>query len=58
MPILCIHGEHDSRQPIDYAIGMAKNFPGLEAGLILDCGHFVALERPIEVSNAMNWFFI
>ena len=57
MPILYIHGEHDPRQPIDYAIGMEKHLPGLEAVLILDCGHFVTLERPIEVGNAMNWFF-
>ena len=57
MPILYIHGEHDPRQPIDYVIGMEKYLPGLEAILILDCGHFLTLERPLEVGNAMNWFF-
>lgn len=57
MPVLYIHGEHDPRQPIEYAIGMEKHLPGLEAILILDCGHFVTLEQPQEVTNAMNWFF-
>ncbi len=57
MPILYIHGEHDPRQPIEYAIGMEKWLPGLEAILVLDCGHFVTLERPSDVANAMNWFF-
>ena len=57
MPILYVHGEFDPRQPLDYARGMEKYLPGLEAILILECGHFVTLEKPIEVSNAMNWFF-
>lgn len=57
MPVLYIHGEHDPRQPIDYAEGMDEHVPGLEAILVLDCGHFVTLERPTEVANAMMWFF-
>jgi len=57
MPVLYIHGEHDPRQPIDYARGMEKHVPGLEAILVLDCGHFVTWERPQDVTNAMLWFF-
>ncbi|MGI9382630.1 MAG: alpha/beta fold hydrolase [Methyloligellaceae bacterium] len=57
MPVLYIHGEHDPRQPIEYARGMEDHVPGLEAVLVLDCGHFVTLERPREVANAMMWFF-
>lgn len=57
MPVLYIHGEHDPRQPIDYARGMEEHLPGLEAILVLDCGHFVTVERPDEVANAMMWFF-
>ncbi len=57
MPVLYIHGEHDPRQPIDYARGMEDHVPGLEAVLVLDCGHFVTTERPDDVSNAMVWFF-
>ena len=57
MPILYIHGEHDPRQPIEYAIGLERHLPGLEAVLVLDCGHFVTLECPTEVTNAINWFF-
>lgn len=57
MPVLYIHGEHDPRQPVDYARGMEEHIPGLEAVLVLDSGHFVTWERPDDVSNAMNWFF-
>ena len=57
MPVLYIHGEHDPRQPIEYARGLEEHIPGLEAVLVLDSGHFVTWERPDEVSNAMNWFF-
>lgn len=57
MPVLYVHGEHDPRQPIDYARGMEEHVPGLEAVLVLDCGHFVTLERPRELANAMMWFF-
>jgi pimeloyl-ACP methyl ester carboxylesterase len=57
MPVLYIHGEHDPRQPLEYARGMEEHVPGLEAILLLDCGHFVTLERPDDVSNAMLWFF-
>ena len=56
MPVLYIHGEHDPRQPIEYARGMEEHVPGLEAILVLDCGHFVTRERPGDVSNAMMWF--
>lgn len=57
MPVLYIHGEHDPRQPIDYARGMEEHIPGLQAVLVLDAGHFVTWERPDDVANAMNWFF-
>lgn len=57
MPVLYIHGEHDPRQPIEYAIGMEEHVPGLEAILVLDSGHFVTWERPQEVTDAMMWFF-
>ncbi len=57
MPILYIHGEHDPRQPIEYCIGMEEHLPGLEAILILDCGHFITRERPKETTDAMMWFF-
>lgn len=57
MPILYIHGEHDPRQPVEYARGMEDHLPGLQAVLVLDAGHFITWERPEEVSNAMNWFF-
>jgi pimeloyl-ACP methyl ester carboxylesterase len=57
MPILYIHGEFDPRQPIDYCFGMEKHLPGLEAILVLDSGHFITRERPIETANALMWFF-
>jgi pimeloyl-ACP methyl ester carboxylesterase len=57
MPVLYVHGEHDPRQPIEYARGMEEHVPGLEAVLVLDCGHFVTVERPAELSQAMMWFF-
>jgi len=57
MPVLYVHGEHDPRQPIEYATGMENHLPGLEAVLVLDCGHFVPLERPRELGQAMMWFY-
>lgn len=57
MPVLYVQGEHDPRQPIEYAKGMEDHLPGLEAILILDCGHFVTRERPHELTQAMMWFF-
>jgi pimeloyl-ACP methyl ester carboxylesterase len=56
MPVLYIHGEHDPRQPIEYARGMENYIPGLEAILIIDAGHFVTRERPDDVTNGMMWF--
>ena len=57
MPILYIHGEHDPIQPIAYCFGMEQHIPGLEAILVLDSGHFITRERPIDTTNAMMWFF-
>lgn len=57
MPVLYIQGEHDPRQPIEYARGMEEHVPGLEAIMILDCGHFVTHERPREVTQALMWFY-
>lgn len=57
MPVLYVQGEFDPRQPIEYARGMEEHVPGLEAVLIMDAGHFVTLERPKELADAMMWFF-
>jgi pimeloyl-ACP methyl ester carboxylesterase len=57
MPVLYVHGEHDPRQPVDYARGMEEHVPGLEAILVLDCGHFVTRERPEELAQAMMFFY-
>lgn len=57
MPVLYVHGEHDPRQPIEYARGMEEHLPGLEAILVLDCGHFVTRERPQELAQAMMFFY-
>lgn len=57
MPVLYVHSEHDPRQPIEYARGMEGHVPGLEAILVLDCGHFVTRERPAELAQAMMFFY-
>lgn len=57
MPVLSVHGEHDPRQPIEYARGMEDHVPGLQAILVLDCGHFVTRERPEEMAQAVMYFF-
>ncbi|HMN15231.1 MAG TPA: alpha/beta hydrolase [Bellilinea sp.] len=57
MPILYMHGEYDPRQPIEYVEGIDQVIPGLQAVLLLECGHFVTHERPEEVSKAMLYFF-
>jgi pimeloyl-ACP methyl ester carboxylesterase len=57
MPVLSVHGERDPRQPLEYVRGIEDHIPGLEAVLLLDCGHFVTTECPREMSQAMVWFF-
>ena len=57
MPIVQVHGEYDPRQPIDYCRGMEDHLPGLEAVLVLEAGHFVTRERPLEMTQALMWFF-
>jgi hypothetical protein len=36
---------------------MEDHLPGLQAILVLDSGHFITRERPVETSNALMWFF-
>jgi len=57
MPVLYVHGEYDPRQPLEYVRGIEDFIPGLEAVLLLECGHFVTHERPEEMSKAMLYFF-
>lgn len=57
MPVVQVHGEHDPRQPVEYCRGMEDHIPGLEAILVLDSGHFVTRERPLEMTQALMWFF-
>ena len=57
MPIVQVHGEHDPRKPVEYCLGMEDHLPGLEAILVLDAGHFVTRERPVEMTQALMWFF-
>ena len=57
MPVVYVHSEHDPRQPIEYAYGMEEHVPGLEGILVLDSGHFLPRERPIELTLAMMCFF-
>ena len=37
--------------------GMEQHLPGLEGILVLDAGHFVSRERPVELAQAMMWFY-
>ena len=57
MPVLYVHGEHDPRQPIEYCRGMEEHIPGLEAILVLDSGHFVSREQPLQLTQALMWFY-
>lgn len=57
MPVLYVQGEHDPRQPVEYARGMEEHVPGLEGVMLLDCGHFVTSELPRETTDALMWFF-
>ena len=42
---------------LEQRLANEDHLPGLEAVLVLDCGHFVTRERPQDVANAMMWFF-
>lgn len=57
MPVLYVHGEYDPRQPVEYARGLEDHIPGLQAVLLLACGHFVTHEQPEAMSKAMLWFY-
>ncbi|MCH9670707.1 MAG: alpha/beta hydrolase [Gammaproteobacteria bacterium] len=57
MPVLYVHGEHDPRQPIEYCRGMEEHIPGLEAIMVLDAGHFVTREQPLQMTQALMWFY-
>ncbi|MBI4506704.1 MAG: alpha/beta hydrolase [Chloroflexi bacterium] len=56
-PVLIVAGEHDPRQPLSYLEGVQDQIPGLDAVLVLDCGHFVTHERPAEMAQAMLLFY-
>jgi pimeloyl-ACP methyl ester carboxylesterase len=56
VPVLIISAENDRLTPPAYGLFLEKNIPGAVRRHILDAGHFVPIEKPIEVNAAITGF--
>lgn len=55
MPTLMVHGYHDVQLPVRQMLRMAKAYPDAEVR-ILDAGHELPLEKPAELTAALERF--
>ena len=53
-PTLVLCGRQDALTPPDRHEEMASGIPGATLAVIEECGHLSTLERPAEVSAALN----
>jgi pimeloyl-ACP methyl ester carboxylesterase len=54
-PTLMVHGYHDVQLPVRQMLRMAKAYPDAVVR-ILDAGHELPLERPAELTEALDSF--
>ncbi len=57
IPTAVIVGEFDVATPPDYAKRMASKIPGASFYTIPDAGHSAAIEKPVDVANAIQDFY-
>lgn len=55
VPTLMVHGYHDVQLPVGQMLRMAKAYPDAEVR-ILDAGHELPLEKPAELTAALERF--
>jgi len=53
-PTALICGEHDERTPVGSHESMAHQMPGAELAVIRNAAHFIPLERPSAVADALR----
>ena len=56
-PSLLVWGSHNFGADTDMICGLWKPFLPKVTGMALDCGHFVAEEKPAETARALSRFF-
>ncbi|MDQ1042737.1 alpha/beta fold hydrolase [Streptomyces sp. V4I2] len=54
-PTLLVHGYHDVQLPVAQMLRMAKGYPDAVIR-ILDAGHELPVEKPAELTVALDWF--
>ncbi|ARP73581.1 alpha/beta hydrolase [Streptomyces pluripotens] len=54
-PTLMVHGYHDVQLPVRQMLRMAKAYPDAVVR-ILDAGHELPVEKPAELTAALDWF--
>jgi pimeloyl-ACP methyl ester carboxylesterase len=55
-PVLIISAEDDQLTPPKYSLFLEKSIPGAVRRHIADAGHFVPIEKPLEVNAAIRAF--
>lgn len=56
MPVLILHGDQDQVSPPGNAELMARRIPGARIQMLEGAGHFLPMERPEEVAEAIAYF--
>ena len=56
MPTLVIGARGDASTPVDRSVELSRLIPGANLVIVNGTGHFVQLERPYEVSEALEVF--
>ncbi|MFI8236845.1 alpha/beta fold hydrolase [Streptomyces sp. NPDC085866] len=54
-PTLMVHGFHDIQLPVRQMLRMAKAYPNAVVRII-DAGHELPVEKPAELTAALDWF--
>ncbi|WP_369244599.1 alpha/beta fold hydrolase [Streptomyces sp. R41] len=54
-PTLLVHGYHDIQLPISQMLRMAKAYPDAVVRIV-DAGHELPVEKPAELTSALDWF--
>jgi 3-oxoadipate enol-lactonase len=55
MPTLLVHGYHDIQLPVAQMLRMAKAYPDALVRIV-DAGHELPVEKPAELTAALDWF--
>jgi pimeloyl-ACP methyl ester carboxylesterase len=56
MPVLIVSAEDDQLTPPKYGLFLEKNIPSAVRCHVRDAGHFVPIEKPLELNAAIQSF--